>query len=249
MARHNSGLVRYDLLVMNNPNWAEILSAKSGLWAAIFAGAAAAATGFAAGFAWRALTWAKAAALAAQSQITILERQIALSEPQPIVVVSIRQSSPTLDVENVGDDLAFDVQVGPIGYPANKAGVPPTTMKFDGLSLLKRGGPQSPEYVIEPNIPEIRNSSGQFFPASAKFFEGLRDQQVAYWDKITPGTKAAIVLANLQLTYKNSRGRLFTKMFDITLKDKRLFGCSPTISLVDDQVRQTACDAAQRVAP
>ncbi len=96
---------------MDNASWTDILAAESAFWSAIFSGLSLGATvggvivarlalrwahtaaveaGNQAAAALKALEWAQKAAEAAQDQIKLLEKQIAMLEPRPVINVSLQ---------------------------------------------------------------------------------------------------------------------------------------------------------------
>jgi hypothetical protein len=90
-----------DIQLTNNLDWTARLAADAALWSTILAGLSFLATVGGVVVAYRALNWARKAAEAAQGQITVLEKQLALSQPRPVILLSISPAVPVLTVENV----------------------------------------------------------------------------------------------------------------------------------------------------
>ena len=211
------------------PNWAEVKAADAAypamVAAWVAAGAAivaASATGCAAWFAWRALRWAKQAAEAAQEQIKVLEKQIALSEPQPVVIFRLTftgwvgQTGWSLELENLGEELAFDVEVSPL-YVGVEGVAKSFMLSFERFPVLKRAETRGYLCSVDPPISTLNETPPLSQPQ--RFLQLLlmgaeRDAK----GKGFGGVKN-ICIETITLKYRNSRGRQFEKEFNLWMRE------------------------------
>lgn len=226
---------------MDAPTWTEVLSADAALWAAIFAGLSFLATAGAVIVAVVALRWARRAAMeagkqakaaidavewsrkaaeAAQGQIAIIERQIELSEPQPVVMLHLSYSAWQISngwkmsIENVGEELAFDVHVDEMNTAIGPSR--PIGLVFPRIAVLKIGH----DLPLTPNVEPLISSLGENPDLSQpqRFLQVLLTAHELRAKKLGVTSKD-ICVQELTVRYRNARGQYYEMQFDLWMRN------------------------------
>ena len=157
--------------------------------------------------------WSRKTAEAAYKQVEILERQIALSEPQPVVLVTIQFTteqfrSPIIELQNVGEELAFDVKLGDMSVEREtENGKVITTASFDCIPFMKSDEKRTPEVTIEAPFYPTSTFYGESNSALRAFMDELVSQKAGYKRGEMEWVAHAI------MTYRNARGRRYSQPF------------------------------------
>jgi hypothetical protein len=241
------------------PTWAEIKAANLAYPAMIAAWVAAIGTCGAAVFAFFAVRWARKAAIeaarqataaldavkwsqkaaeAAQEQIKVLERQVELSEPQPIILLHFSYSAWeisqgwNMSVENVGEELAFDVQVSAL-YTGFEGASVATALTFGRIPVLKAGHDVPLLPKVEPPLFSLGESES--LSQSQRFMQVLltAQEQRAKKEGIT---QKNICMDVMNVRYRNARGQLYEMQFDLWMRNFVRFEAEPHGSLLRRQV-------------
>ena len=235
---------------MNTPDWAAIKAADAAYLGMVAAWIAAVATVLAGIAASAALVFARRAAIegakqarasmksvilsrkavvAAQGQIDLLKQQLDLSQPRPVVYLYYANDTEDatlrwINLKNIGEDLAFDVQVGDITVPHQSVedheeylgGYRPAqytlkdTLTFPTLPLMEpnavtpiRPFSHSAQTGVDMDSFEFREFVRRSIRVGAKNAEALCGDR-----------KATFVVATSTLTYRNVRGASFRQEFE-----------------------------------
>lgn len=216
---------------MEAPNWTEITSAISSVIAAV-------ATVGTAGVAIIALIFARRAARAAQDQVKLLESQVRLSEPKPIVlfrfawVIGMR-NPPILEIENVGEDLAFDVEVsGLTTPPMTESKMEPTTLNCGREPILRIGQKLLLRYQVSRPINPPGREAHFDHAELRQFLSILVSRTLGDHANLGHDLKRRYSMGTPVLTYRNARGQTFSNRFDLYVVNERTIECVPDNSLV-----------------
>jgi hypothetical protein len=229
---------------MEPPNWAEILGGISAAVAAVATLGGVIVAGLAVKYAREAAREARRQAeaslesvRAAQAQVTLLEKQISLSEPKPVLVLNFvwtigSGNTPTFEVENVGEELGFDVEVSDITIVRQEPRKLIATLHFFREPLVRLNPRMNLRYEIKPSIETPQNAAhyGQGDPELRRFLEKLVEEAINYGQTLGIEPNQRFELATINLTYKNVRGRSFSTTFKLTVIDERRIECGPEIS-------------------
>src|SRR4051812_11653923 len=210
---------------MNAPNWAHILAGIGSVMGAFVAA-------FALRYAWQ-------AAQAAGKQATLLEKQIRLSEPRAILVLTC--GSDCMQLENVGNDLAFDVEVSPIhahiSLPGGRG--PTRTLRFRKEPLVRfNDGCTKLTCEFEPKAVRRIDSVGQPLIEFHDFLSFLASMTTAKAESEGENPKQRHKMSTLTVQYRNARYETFSTDFVLTVHDENKFACTPAGSLLPPQIHQ-----------
>lgn len=211
------------------PNWADIKTANATYTTMIATWVAAGATCLGAIVAGFALKYARDAATAAQGQIKAIERQVELSEPRPVVILKTQNKS--LQFENIGEDIAIDLQASELMLRLNDSQT--TNVQFLSEVVVRPGEQRSFRYREWPRrgkgiiIEEINYE---------QFFESVSNELSSRSDWI-PDKEGRSALRPVTLTYRNVRGKEFIDRFVIGVRDGK-FECWPELPLFSDKKPQ-----------
>lgn len=230
-------------MLPNDPNW---LSADSALWAAIFAGLSFIATTTGVVVAWKALRWARKAAQeagkqaiaaldaanwaekaaeAAQDQIRVLEKQLELSEPRPVIILKIEHSSigdPSLQYENVGEFIAVELRLSDM--PAVQiSDAEKVNLHFLSEMIVKPRDGRALRYTEQHGRGPLSKQV-----TFKQIFAALETE--ARSKNILPDAEGRTAIRLIEIGYKNVRGRSFTDEFVLGTRSGK-FDCWPALPL------------------
>ena len=170
----------------------------------------------------------------------VAKKQIAVSEPRPILYLSVDRMDG-LKVENVGNDLAFDVSVDPMSHKVSTdAGAPFLTITYTKEPLIRVDDHRWARIAdIHPNVNErvLRDSTGQTKNTLWYMLESLavisRSQAQEHGDH----PKYPISLIPVTVHYRTQhRAESITRSFMITAISSKTFECVPSDSLLGPEL-------------
>jgi hypothetical protein len=220
---------------MDQPDWAAVKAADASYPAMIAACVSAAASLLALVLAFFAVRWARAAAEAAQKQIAVLEKQVSLSEPRPVVFLrlayAVAVSPPFVAfVANYGDDLAFDLRLSDLAFTyKTSAGEQSPRITFSNILVLKANEDSSFQFSQPPAIADARpehmgnpgNSLIEMFMRKLFDEAGLR-----------PSPDGSFCCAVLTLQYGSVHGKLFSQQYEFVGSPDGTITSRPVGSLI-----------------
>jgi len=228
-------------MLLDAPDWAEIKNANAAYLAMIAAWVAAIATLLAAIFAAIALRWARSAAAAAQGQMKLLEKQIALSEPQPVVMLNVKYvgdaGNPVIEFENVGEELAFDLHLSELIGFSRGEDKRKYSVRFVKEPILKSGSSKVARVIDNQSVPQGPLSKRSSETGLFEIFSDFTAEVLAA-PYPPPAKDGLFALRPITLTYRNARGFGFETRFIVAMRDIGSIECVPEWSLVDSRKRE-----------
>lgn len=229
---------------MVSPNWTEVTSAIASALAAIATVGAAAVACIALMYARRAareagrqvdasLDSAKAAqdaARSAQDQVRLLEEQLRVSEPRPVLLLRIAWTvgtltSPMSQIENVGEELAFHVEVSDVAIVRQNPYEVLSSLRIAEEPLIRVGEHTQLKYELDPPLRISDRQNQRADEALRHFLSRSVSEALGYSATLGHDTDQRHELATIQLTYKNVRGRSFTSDFILSVINQRIVEC------------------------
>jgi hypothetical protein len=177
------------------------------------------------------------AAKAALEQVPLMKEQLVLSQPKPVLLLHCKwtvrtQSTPIFELENVGEDLAFDAQVGKIPLPQqNPQGS--SILSFLREPIVRVKERVTLRYNIHPSMRGRENERYLPAPDLRAFLEELVSVSTASASNLGYDPKSQTLAARVPLAYNNSRGRPFSGIFGLYVIDGNNIECGPEGSLVN----------------
>jgi hypothetical protein len=240
-------------MFIDAPNWAEIKSADATYQAMIAAWWAAITTTLATFFAAVAVWWARKAAIeaskqanAANAQTALLERQLAFSEPKPIVILSIaykrgrdnNKDLPIIMLQNLGESIAFDVEVSEFVVTVRTPEKMERKFNFQPEFILMPGKrTELRRYGLRHSYPEdiewLENLILWVQQTISKAMEGHDFESVREVGS-PPERIIGEGYGSMTVSFRNSRGKIFRNHFHLDTMNKPL-RLDPIQSLVQQE--------------
>jgi hypothetical protein len=128
-------------------------------------------------------------------------------------------------LENVGEELAFHVQVNDIPIVRQNPYGVLNTVRIAGEPLVRVGEQIQLKYELDPplRIPDRQNQRPD--EALRHFLSRSVSEALGYLETLGQDAGQRYELATIQLTYKNVRGRSFTSDFVLSVVNQRIVEC------------------------
>jgi hypothetical protein len=169
---------------------------------------------------------------AAREQVAIMQKEMAWAEPQPIVILNISYNTAearlgaVVEVKNVGEEIAFDVQLQPISLVDPPQSAIISAVRFIRLPALRKDerlplkpmGPQRFGNALNPTkyTDDLIGFLQAMVAENAKQAELMTQRRDTPWEA-----------GRVTIEYSNARGATFQQQFTLTLYDGKRIECHP----------------------
>jgi hypothetical protein len=169
----------------------------------------------------------------ARNQVGLMRQEMEWAEPQPVIIVDISLAIPagqhSIQFENVGESLAFDLEVSDILCTSDPVKNITTRLHFVREPFLKIGQRQGIKV-----LPTQGNPLGRPSPEMEvnKLFDVLRSEVAASRDDGIVRFNNLVQLRPIVLRYRNARGKSFETPFMLIHTELGGFQIIPEWSLL-----------------